>query len=44
MATIRHAALNLIRQIPDAASLTVRRKTVGWNDDYLFRAVTQTWP
>lgn len=40
MATIRHAALNLIRAIPDQASLKVRRKTIGWDDDYLFRALT----
>ena len=44
MATIRHAALNLIRAIPDKASLKVRRKTVAWDDDYLFNAITQTAP
>ena len=27
MATIRHAALNIVKQIPDKASLKVRRKT-----------------
>ena len=40
MATIRHAALNLVRAIPDRASLKVRRKTVAWDDDYLFGALT----
>jgi hypothetical protein len=44
MATIRHAALNLIRAIPDKASLKVRRKTAAWDDDYLFNATTETAP
>ena len=44
MATIRHAALNLIRAIPDKASIKTRRKTAGWDDDYLFRTITQTHP
>lgn len=42
MATIRHTALNLIRAIADKASLKVRRKTVAWDDDYLFHTPTQT--
>jgi len=42
MATIRHAALNLIRAIPDKASLKVRRKTLGWDDDYLRKTLTQS--
>lgn len=42
MATIRHAALNIVREIPDKASLKVRRKTLGWDDDYLLAALTQT--
>jgi predicted transposase YbfD/YdcC len=41
MATIRHAALNIVKQIPDKASLKVRRKTLGWDDDYLLAALTQ---
>lgn len=40
MATIRHAALNIVRAIPDKASLKVRRKTVAWDDNYLLRALT----
>jgi predicted transposase YbfD/YdcC len=44
MATIRHAALNLIRAIPDKASLKVRRKTLAWDDDYLLNAITETAP
>ena len=39
MATIRHAALNLIKAIPDKASLKIRRKTLGWDDDYLLAAI-----
>ncbi len=42
MAIVKHAALNLIRAIPDKASLTVRRKTAAWDDDYLFNAITQS--
>jgi predicted transposase YbfD/YdcC len=44
MATIRHTALNLVRAIPDKASLKVRRKTVAWDDDYLFHTLTQPPP
>lgn len=40
MATIRHAAINLVRAMPDKASLKVRRKTLAWDDDYLFNALT----
>ena len=43
MAIIRHTALNLIRAIRDKASLKIRRKTVGWDDDYRFNAITQSW-
>ena len=44
MAIVKHAALNLIRAIPDKASLTVRRKTAAWDDDYLLNAITQSAP
>ena len=40
MATVRHMSLNLIRGIDDKASLKVRRKTIGWDDQYLFKAIT----
>ena len=40
MATIRHAAINIIKQINDKASIKVRRKTVAWSDQYLFDAIT----
>ena len=39
MATVRHLGLNLIRNIKGKTSLKVRRKTMGWNDDYLFNAI-----
>lgn len=31
MALIRHTVLNIIKQIPDKASMKVRRKTVSWD-------------
>ena len=40
MAAIRHAALNIIKQINDKASIKVRRKTIAWDDQYLFNAIT----
>lgn len=40
MATVRHVALNIIKSINDKASLKVRRKKIGWNEDYLFNAIT----
>jgi predicted transposase YbfD/YdcC len=39
MATIRHASLNIVKAIDDKASIKVRRKTLGWDDEYLFRAI-----
>jgi predicted transposase YbfD/YdcC len=44
MAIVRHTALNLIRAIPDKASLAVRRKTAAWDDNYLLAAITQSQP
>jgi predicted transposase YbfD/YdcC len=44
MAAVRHMSLNLIRSINDKASLKVRRKTIGWDDNYLFAALTKTAP
>ncbi len=35
MATIKHAARNIIKQIPDKASLKIKKKTDAWNDAYL---------
>jgi hypothetical protein len=43
MATIEHAALDLIEDIPDKASLEIKKKTAAWDDGYLFEATTQPW-
>ena len=43
MAVVRHFILNLIKDIPDKASLKTRRKTLGWDDAYLADALTQPW-
>ena len=40
----RHAALNLIKVIPDEASLRIRRKTLGWDDDHLRAAINAPQP
>jgi len=42
-ATIKHAALNLITEVPDKASLKIRKKTVAVDDEYLVKAITQPW-
>ncbi len=41
MAIFRHAAINIVKNIPDKASQKVRRKTLGWDDDYLLAAITR---
>jgi hypothetical protein len=43
MATVRHLALNLLRAVPGKQSLAVKRKSAGWNDDFLRRTVTQDY-
>jgi hypothetical protein len=43
MATVKHVALNLIKEFPDKASLKIKKKTVAWNDDYFFDALPQPW-
>lgn len=40
MATVRHAAPNIIQGIKDTASLKARRKTLGCKEDCLFKAIT----
>lgn len=42
MAAIRHASLNIIKHINDKASIKVRRKTLGWDDNYLLNAITHS--
>jgi hypothetical protein len=43
MAIIRHTARNLIHAIKHEASLKIRRKNLGWDDDYRFNAITRSW-
>jgi len=41
MATVRHMALNLLRPVPGKQSLAVKRKSAGWEREFMHRAVTQ---
>ena len=41
MATIKHMAMNLIRAAPGKHSLKTRRKTAGWDQNYLKTIITQ---
>lgn len=43
MATVRHIALNLLRAVPGKQSLAVKRKSAGWDDAFMRRAVTQNY-
>ena len=38
--TIKHMAHNLVRLAPGKASLRLKRKTAGWDDDFLASLVT----
>jgi hypothetical protein len=40
-ATFRHMAHNLIRKAPGKASLRLKRKTAGWDDDFLAELITR---
>ncbi len=40
-AIIRHIAHNLIRRAPSKASFRLKRKTAGWDDDFLASLITQ---
>ena len=42
MATVRHIALNLLRAANDKHSLKVRRKSAGWDTDYLEAILRRT--
>ncbi len=42
MATIKHMAMNLIREANGKESLKVRRKTAGWDQTYLKTLITRT--
>ena len=39
--TIKHMAQNLIRLAPGKASLRLKRKTAGWDDDFLASLITR---
>ena len=41
LATIRHMACNLLRNVPGKDSMRLRRKTAGWDDDFLARIVSR---
>lgn len=41
MVTIRHFAMNLVRGIKDKRSLKVRRKKLGWDEQYLLKTITE---
>ena len=42
MATIRHMAVNLVRDAHGQHSLKVRRKKAAWNNDYLETLLRRT--
>ncbi len=42
MATVKHMAMNLVRQAKPITSLKNRRKIAGWNRDYLETLIRQT--
>mgnify|MGYP005839950571 CR=1 FL=1 len=41
MALIRHAALNILKNITSKISLKNRRKLAAWDDDDLFSTITR---
>ena len=43
MVVVKHFILNLIKKIPDKASMKTRRKTLGWDNQYLHDAINQPW-
>jgi hypothetical protein len=42
MAVIKHTAMNLLTQAKPITSLKNRRKTAGWNQDYLEKIIRRT--
>jgi len=42
MATVRDIALNLLHGAKDKHSLKIRRKSAGWNTDYLETIIRRT--
>ncbi len=43
MATVRHLAINLLRAVPGQQSMAVKRKSAGWDEEVLRKAVTQDY-
>jgi predicted transposase YbfD/YdcC len=43
LATLRHAALNLVKQDPAKGSFRGKLKQAGWNDDYLLKILSQNF-
>lgn len=43
MATTHHMALNLLRSVPVEQSLAVKRKSAGWDKEFMRCAVTQEY-
>lgn len=43
MATVRHLALNLLRAVPSKQSMAVKRKSAGWDEDFLRKTITQDY-
>ena len=42
-AVVKRCIMNLIKEIPDKASLKIRRKALGWDDQHLHDAVMRKW-
>jgi hypothetical protein len=40
-ATLKHMAHNLIRRAPGTASIRLKRKAAGWDDDFLVSLLGQ---
>lgn len=38
--TLKHIALNTLKSLPGKKSARVRRKLAGWDDDFLYEALT----
>ncbi len=41
LATIQHAAINLLKKAPGKKSLPVKRHSAAWDDNYLIKIITQ---
>lgn len=42
MATVKHMAMNLVKEAKGPDSLRIRRKAAGWDDNYLRALITRT--